>query len=122
MLDNMQQLIQEQTRNDTTDPKSGGMNNERYHSLEDVNQELHTLTSERKKKHICILQIIILLWDLFMFLSKTFHVFIQIYYLVNKTSQEHPDMTKLILIGSSFEKNPLYVLKVNFVIPSRKYD
>ncbi|XP_017312656.1 carboxypeptidase B2 [Ictalurus punctatus] len=71
MLDNMQQLIQEQTRNDTTDPKSGGMNNERYHSLEDI------------------------------------------YYLVNKTSQEHPDMTKLILIGSSFEKNPLYVLKLS---------
>lgn len=70
LLDNTQHLIQEQTRNDTTDPKSGGMNNERYHSLEDVNQELHTLTSERKKKHICILQFIILLWDLFMFLSR----------------------------------------------------
>ncbi|MCI4393791.1 hypothetical protein PGIGA_G00161710 [Pangasianodon gigas] len=71
MLENTQNLIQEQIRNDTTDPKSGGMTYERYHSLEDI------------------------------------------YHLVNITSQEHPDMTKLILIGSSFEKNPLYVLKLS---------
>ncbi|KAK3530252.1 hypothetical protein QTP86_020120, partial [Hemibagrus guttatus] len=36
LLDNTQQLIQEQTRNITTDPKSGGTTYERYHSLEDL--------------------------------------------------------------------------------------
>ncbi|MCJ8748002.1 hypothetical protein PDJAM_G00160100 [Pangasius djambal] len=71
LLDNTKDLIQEQIRNDTTDPKSGDVTHDRYHSLEDI------------------------------------------YHLVNKTSQEHPDMTKLILIGSSFEKNPLYVLKLS---------
>ncbi|KAI5618380.1 carboxypeptidase B2 precursor [Silurus asotus] len=70
LLENTQRLIQEQTRNDTTDPKSSGTN-ERYHSLEDI------------------------------------------YHFVNKTSEDYPDMTKLILIGSSFEKNPLYVLKLS---------
>ncbi|KAK2818071.1 hypothetical protein Q7C36_022004 [Tachysurus vachellii] len=71
LLENTQELIQEQTRNSTTDPKSGGTTYERYQSLEDI------------------------------------------YYLINKTNQEHPDMTKLILIGSSFEKNPLYLLKLS---------
>ncbi|TSK17953.1 Carboxypeptidase B2 [Bagarius yarrelli] len=71
LLENTQDLIQEQTRNITTDPRSSGKTYERYHSLEDI------------------------------------------YYLLNNTNHEHPDMTKLILIGSSFEKNPLYLLKLS---------
>ncbi|KAM9454994.1 carboxypeptidase B2 [Clarias gariepinus] len=71
LLENTQQLIQEQTRNETTDPRSGGLPHERYHSLDDI------------------------------------------YYYLNKTTQDHPDMTQLLLIGSSFEKNPLYVLKLS---------
>lgn len=124
LLENTQSLIQEQTRNETTDPKSGGMISERYHSLEDVNQDLHTLTSERKiNKYI----------NPFVFFRSSnlgrivfiviISCFIQIYYFLNKTNQDNANMTKLILIGSSFEKNPLYVLKVNlfrlFLILSR---
>ncbi|XP_072513522.1 carboxypeptidase B2 [Salminus brasiliensis] len=71
MLENAQELIEKQTKNETSDPRSGGMNMERYLSLEDI------------------------------------------YYSLNKTAQEHPEMVKMMLIGSSFEKRPLYVLKLS---------
>ncbi|XP_066517127.1 carboxypeptidase B2 [Hoplias malabaricus] len=71
LLENTQDLIEQQTRNETTDPRSGAVNNERYFSLEDI------------------------------------------YFWMNKTSQEHPDMVKIIFIGSSFEKRPLFVMKLS---------
>ncbi|KAG9262550.1 carboxypeptidase B2 [Astyanax mexicanus] len=71
LLENAQHLIEKQTKNETTDPRSGGMNKDRYLSLEDI------------------------------------------YYWINKTSQEYPDMAEMMLIGSSFEKRPIYVLKLS---------
>ncbi|KAI4877058.1 hypothetical protein NFI96_011301, partial [Prochilodus magdalenae] len=71
LMDNTEELIEQQTRNETTDPRSGSVTSERYLSLEDI------------------------------------------YYWMNKTSQEYPEMVKIILIGSSFEKRPLYVLKLS---------
>ncbi|ROL50020.1 Carboxypeptidase B2 [Anabarilius grahami] len=37
----------------------------------------------------------------------------EIYYWINKTNQDHSDMVKVILIGSSSEKRPLYVIKLS---------
>ncbi|XP_061660086.1 carboxypeptidase B2 [Syngnathoides biaculeatus] len=72
LLDNTDLLIEMQTRNDSTDPRSGISFYERYHSLEDI------------------------------------------YYWINRTSQDNPNTIKAILLGSSFEKRPLYALKVSF--------
>ncbi|KTG01994.1 hypothetical protein cypCar_00030752 [Cyprinus carpio] len=71
LLENTPALIEMQIKNDTSDPRSGGVFYERYHSLEDI------------------------------------------YYWINKTKQDHSDMVKVILIGSSSEKRPLYVLKLS---------
>uniref|UniRef100_A0A4W5KF06 Carboxypeptidase B2 (plasma) n=1 Tax=Hucho hucho TaxID=62062 RepID=A0A4W5KF06_9TELE len=71
LLDNTEELIKMQTRNESSDPRSSVSYYERYHSLEDI------------------------------------------YYWINRTAQEHPDMVKVILIGSSYEKRPLYVLKLS---------
>ncbi|XP_076847968.1 carboxypeptidase B2 isoform X2 [Brachyhypopomus gauderio] len=71
LLENTEELIEKQRRNESSDPRSGGMNYEKYHSLEEI------------------------------------------YYWVNKTSRDYPDIVKVILIGSSFEKRPLYVLKLS---------
>uniref|UniRef100_A0A668APL6 Carboxypeptidase B2 n=1 Tax=Myripristis murdjan TaxID=586833 RepID=A0A668APL6_9TELE len=72
LLDNTNEMIELQTRNDSTDPRSSSSYYERYHSLEDI------------------------------------------YYWINRTTQEHPEMVKVVLIGSSYEKRPLYALKVHF--------
>ncbi|XP_070711790.1 carboxypeptidase B2 isoform X2 [Pempheris klunzingeri] len=71
MLANTNELIEMQTRNDSTDPRSSSSFYERYHSLEDI------------------------------------------YYWINRTQQDNPSTVKLILIGSSYEKRPLYVLKLS---------
>ncbi|CAJ1086940.1 carboxypeptidase B2 [Xyrichtys novacula] len=71
LLANTNELIEMQTRNDSTDPRSGSTFYERYHSLDDI------------------------------------------YYWINRTTQEHPTTLSTILIGSSSEKRPLYVLKLS---------
>ncbi|XP_041638083.1 carboxypeptidase B2 [Cheilinus undulatus] len=71
LLANTRELIDMQTRNDSTDPRSSVTFYERYHSLEDI------------------------------------------YDWINRTTQEHPAIVKTILIGSSSEKRPLYVLKLS---------
>ncbi|XP_033867025.2 carboxypeptidase B2-like [Acipenser ruthenus] len=43
---------------------------------------------------------------------EQYHPLEEIYSWINKISHEHPDMLEIILIGSSFEKRPLYVLKL----------
>ncbi|KAM7375124.1 hypothetical protein PAMA_014282 [Pampus argenteus] len=72
LLDNANELIEMQTRNDSTDPRSGSTFYERYHSLEDI------------------------------------------YYWINLTIQDNPSRVKAILLGSSYEKRPLYALKLSF--------
>ncbi|KAF7649955.1 hypothetical protein LDENG_00133280 [Lucifuga dentata] len=72
LLANTNELIEMQTRNDSTDPRSSSTFYERYHSLEDI------------------------------------------YYWINRTTQDHPDKVKAILLGSSYEKRPLYALKLSF--------
>ncbi|XP_044044485.1 carboxypeptidase B2 [Siniperca chuatsi] len=71
LLTNTNELIEMQTRNDSTDPRSGSTFYERYHSLEDI------------------------------------------YYWINRTQQDNPSKVKTILIGSSYEKRPLYALKLS---------
>ncbi|XP_030266223.1 carboxypeptidase B2 [Sparus aurata] len=71
LLANANELIEMQTRNDSTDPRSGSTFYERYHSLEDI------------------------------------------YYWINRTQQDNPATVEVILIGSSSEKRPLYVLKLS---------
>ncbi|XP_051983476.1 carboxypeptidase B2 [Xyrauchen texanus] len=71
LLENTNALVEMQTKNDSSDPRSAGVNYERYHSLEDI------------------------------------------YHWINKVSQENPDMVTVNLIGSSFEKRPLYLLKLS---------
>ncbi|XP_075995119.1 carboxypeptidase B2 [Genypterus blacodes] len=71
LLDNTEQLIQMQTMNVSTDPRSGTSFYERYHSLEDI------------------------------------------YDWINRTTQEHSDRVKAVLLGSSYEKRPLYALKLS---------
>ncbi|KAJ8407393.1 hypothetical protein AAFF_G00279670 [Aldrovandia affinis] len=71
LLQNTQELIEKQTRNVSTDPRSSMSYYERYHPLEEI------------------------------------------YEWINKTTHDHSDMVKVILIGSSYEKRPLYVLKLS---------
>uniref|UniRef100_A0A3B4VH45 Carboxypeptidase B2 (plasma) n=1 Tax=Seriola dumerili TaxID=41447 RepID=A0A3B4VH45_SERDU len=71
LLANANELIEMQTKNDSTDPRSSSTFYERYHSLEDI------------------------------------------YYWINRTTQDNPSTVKAILIGSSYEKRPLYVLKLS---------
>ncbi|XP_068612466.1 carboxypeptidase B2 [Brachionichthys hirsutus] len=71
LLANAEELIEMQTRNDSTNPRSSASFYERYHSLDDI------------------------------------------YYWINRTQQDNPSTVKLILIGSSSEKRPLYVLKLS---------
>nr|XP_020509589.1 carboxypeptidase B2 [Labrus bergylta] len=71
LLANTNELIEMQTMNDSTDPRSSTNFYERYHSLEDI------------------------------------------YYWINRTTQENLARVKTILIGSSSEKRPLYVLKLS---------
>ncbi|KAA8579834.1 hypothetical protein FQN60_006927 [Etheostoma spectabile] len=70
LLANANELIEMQTRNNSTDPRSSSTFYERYHSLEDI------------------------------------------YHWINRTQQDNPNTVKAILIGSSYEKRPLYVLKL----------
>ncbi|XP_068165678.1 carboxypeptidase B2 [Antennarius striatus] len=42
-----------------------------------------------------------------------YHSLDDIYYWINRTQQDNPSTVKLILIGSSSEKRPLYVLKLS---------
>lgn len=72
LLANANELIEMQTRNDSTDPRSGSTFYERYHSLEDI------------------------------------------YYWINRTAHDNPNTVKVILVGSSYEKRPLYALKLSF--------
>ncbi|KAL1022339.1 hypothetical protein UPYG_G00025360 [Umbra pygmaea] len=44
---------------------------------------------------------------------ERYHSLEDIYFWINKTAVDHPDMVKVILIGSSYEKNPLYVVKLS---------
>ncbi|KAM9334411.1 carboxypeptidase B2 [Symphorus nematophorus] len=71
LLANVNELIEMQTRNDSTDPRSSATFYERYHSLNDI------------------------------------------YDWINRTQQDYPSKVKMILIGSSSEKRPLYVLKLS---------
>ncbi|XP_070786865.1 carboxypeptidase B2 [Enoplosus armatus] len=71
LLDNANELIEMQTRNDSTDPRSSSTFYERYHSLGDI------------------------------------------YYWINRTQQDNPSTVKIILIGSSYEKRPIYALKLS---------
>ncbi|CAL8289221.1 unnamed protein product [Lota lota] len=71
LLTNTKELIEMQTRNDSTDPRSGSSFYAKYHSLEDI------------------------------------------YHWLNKTAMDNPDRVKVILIGSSFEKRPIYVVKLS---------
>ncbi|XP_076158553.1 carboxypeptidase B2 [Alosa pseudoharengus] len=72
MLEDTEQLIEIQTKNDTKDPRLKATSfYERYHNLEEI------------------------------------------YHWVNKTATDHANMVKVLLIGSSFEKRPLYVLKLS---------
>nr|XP_057907868.1 carboxypeptidase B2 [Doryrhamphus excisus] len=78
LLDNAKELIEMQTRNDTTDPRSSVSFYERYHSLEDI------------------------------------------YRWINHTTQDNPDTIQTILLGSSYEKRPLYALKLSVNSENKK--
>ncbi|XP_030635700.1 carboxypeptidase B2 [Chanos chanos] len=71
VLEDTQELIEDQKKNNSANPRMKGMFFESYHSLEDI------------------------------------------YHWINKTSQEYSHMATLILIGSSYEKRPLYMLKLS---------
>ncbi|XP_012671889.2 carboxypeptidase B2 [Clupea harengus] len=71
MVENTEELIEIQTRNDSSDPRTSVAYYERYHSLEDI------------------------------------------YFWINKTTTDYANIVRLLLIGSSFEKRPLYVLKLS---------
>uniref|UniRef100_A0A8D3D3K7 Carboxypeptidase B2 (plasma) n=1 Tax=Scophthalmus maximus TaxID=52904 RepID=A0A8D3D3K7_SCOMX len=43
---------------------------------------------------------------------ERYHSLEDIYYWINRTAQDNPDKVKAILIGSSYEKRPLYALKL----------
>ncbi|XP_060922757.1 carboxypeptidase B2 [Limanda limanda] len=70
LLANTNELIEMQTKNDSSDPRSSSTYYERYHSLEDI------------------------------------------YYWIDRITQDNPSSVKAILIGSSTEKRPLYALKL----------
>ncbi|XP_029942246.1 carboxypeptidase B2-like [Salarias fasciatus] len=79
LLENANELIEMQTRNDSTDPRSSATFYERYHTLEDI------------------------------------------YSWINRTANDNPNTVKVILIGSSYEKRPLYALKLSMNnIPGKK--
>ncbi|XP_019733953.1 carboxypeptidase B2 [Hippocampus comes] len=78
LLDNTNHLIEMQTRNDSTDPRSTTSFYEQYHSLEDI------------------------------------------YYWINRTAQDNPNTIQTILLGSSFEKRPLYALKISLNSENKK--
>ncbi|KAL2087439.1 hypothetical protein ACEWY4_016267 [Coilia grayii] len=44
---------------------------------------------------------------------ERYHPLEEIYFWINKTTVDHPNMVKVFLIGSSVEKRPLYVLKLS---------
>ncbi|XP_039997735.1 carboxypeptidase B2 [Xiphias gladius] len=71
LLANANELIEMQTKKDSTHPRSSSTFYDNYHSLEDI------------------------------------------YDWINMTSQENPTMIRAILIGSSYEKQPLYILKLS---------
>ncbi|KAM9820269.1 carboxypeptidase B2 [Neosynchiropus ocellatus] len=71
LLANTEELIEMQTRNESSNPRSSTSFYEKYHSLEDI------------------------------------------YWWINRTSQNHPDSVKVILLGSSYEKRPIYALKLS---------
>nr|XP_015219546.1 PREDICTED: carboxypeptidase B2 [Lepisosteus oculatus] len=77
LLENVQELIDMQTKNDSNDPRSSVSFYERYHPLDEI------------------------------------------YSWINKTAQDNPHLVRTILIGSTFEKRPLYVLKLSGRNPSR---
>lgn len=70
LVENTQNLIEQQTYNDTSGQRSSASYYEQYHSLEDI------------------------------------------YFWMEQMVESHPDMLEKINIGSSFEKRPLYVLKM----------
>ncbi|XP_071991334.1 carboxypeptidase B2 [Engystomops pustulosus] len=70
LVENTQDLIDQQTYNDTVGQRSSASYYEQYHSLEDI------------------------------------------YYWIEQMVESHPGMLEKINIGSSFEKRPLYVLKM----------
>ncbi|KAM6893851.1 carboxypeptidase B2 [Xenentodon cancila] len=72
LLANANELIEMQTRNNFSDPRSSSTFYERYHTLEDI------------------------------------------YDWINRTTHENPNKVKAILVGSSYEKRPLYALKLSF--------
>ncbi|XP_061745441.1 carboxypeptidase B2 [Nerophis ophidion] len=78
LLDNANELIEMQTRNDTTDPRSSTSFYERYHSLEDI------------------------------------------YHWINRTTKDNPNTIQTILLGSSYEKRPLYALKLSLNSENKK--
>ncbi|CAK6962472.1 carboxypeptidase B2 [Scomber scombrus] len=45
---------------------------------------------------------------------ERYHSLGDIYHWINRTAQENPDKVKIILLGSSYEKRPLYALKLTF--------
>lgn len=51
-------------------------------------------------------------------LNHCLYLYLQIYDWLNKTAMDNPERVKVILIGSSFEKRPLYVVKVDSSDPS----
>ncbi|XP_029030638.1 carboxypeptidase B2 [Betta splendens] len=78
-LANVNELIEMQTRINSTDPRASSTFYHKYHRLEEI------------------------------------------YDWINRTSQDNPSVVKVILIGSSFEKRPLYVLKLSLNnMPNKK--
>ncbi|XP_039601192.1 carboxypeptidase B2 isoform X1 [Polypterus senegalus] len=72
LVEDVQELIEVQTKNISTDPRSStGSFYEQYHPLEEI------------------------------------------YSWIDRTTQWRPDLVQTILIGSTFEKHPLYVLKLS---------
>uniref|UniRef100_A0A8D0LRM6 Carboxypeptidase B2 n=2 Tax=Sus scrofa TaxID=9823 RepID=A0A8D0LRM6_PIG len=71
LLENVEDLIQQQTSNDTVSPRASSSYYEHYHSLDEIYSWIEVIT------------------------------------------ERHPDMIEKIHIGSSYEKRPLYVLKVS---------
>lgn len=112
LLANTNELIEMQMRNGSTDPRSGSTYYERYHSLGDVcfsSSPIRFLTWGMLNEHEDF-------WCCFQWWCSTVYLKIlsplQIYHWINRTAQEHPDKVKIILLGSSYEKRPLYALKV----------
>ncbi|XP_051016558.1 carboxypeptidase B2 [Acomys russatus] len=71
LVNDVEDLIQQQTANDTVSPRASSSYYEQYHSLNEIYSWIEVIT------------------------------------------ERHPDMLQKIFIGSSYEKHPLYVLKVS---------